>query len=121
MTGGRWRENPGRGVQNQPFSAKRTKRSSNRYGSASQAGSASNENPDTSAVQVPAARRLGDLRRALLPGSQPANLPGDELAPRGHRRQADRSAGEQDPAADHQPAPAASQILAGLDCLSGLV
>jgi hypothetical protein len=44
-----------------------------------------------------------------------------ELASRGHRGQADRRAGRQDPAPYHQPATAPSEIANGLDRLSGLV
>ena len=49
-----------------------------------------------------AAAGLHHLRRALLPRPQSAGGAGDELASRGHRRQADRREPEQDPAADHQ-------------------
>src|SRR5437868_8365729 len=112
---------PSRRRPRPPVSARRMKRSSNRSRRASRSGNSSNETPDPGAVRVPAAARLGHLRRALLPGSQPADQPGDELASRSHRRQADRGARGPDPAADHQPAAPPSQILAGLDRLSGLV
>src|SRR5262245_16472164 len=57
----------------------------------------------------------------LLPRTQSAGRAGDELAPGSHRRQADRGAARQDPAADYQPATASSEIPDGLDRLSGLV
>ena len=61
------------------------------------------------------------FRRALFLRAQPAGGVLDELAHRGHRRQACRRARRQDPPADHQPAAAPPQILAGLDRLPGLV
>ena len=50
------------------------------------------------------------FRAALFLRAEPAGRVRDELAHRGHRRQADRGARGQDPAADHQPAAAPPQI-----------
>ena len=78
--------------------------------------------PFTRRIRSPAAARLRHFRRsAAFQDLNPQAEPRDQLASRGHRRQADRGAGRQDPAADHQPAAAPSQILDGLDRVSGLV
>src|ERR1700756_4353897 len=61
------------------------------------------------------------FRRALFLPAQPASGVPDELAHRGHRRQARRGARRQDPAVDHQPAAAPPQIIDGFDRVSGLV
>src|SRR3984893_9952501 len=112
---------PSRPLPRPPPSARLTRRSSSSSGPGSRKRKSDVREPHPGRVSGLAAAGLRQLRRALLSGPQPAGRSGDELASRGHRRQADRGAGRQDPAADHQPATPSSEILDGLDRVSGLV